>query len=47
MKFGREALPLKITSMQYFLILYLQPFHMLDVYTSEVDAKLKSVNIYW
>jgi hypothetical protein len=38
-------MPLKVTSMPYFLIPYLQPFQMADVQTSEVDAKLVPFNV--
>jgi hypothetical protein len=45
MKFGREVMPLKMTSTPYFLIPYLQLFKMADVQTSEVDAKFAPGNV--
>jgi hypothetical protein len=46
MKFGREVMPLKMTSTPYFLIPYLvNHSEMADVQTSEVDAKLAQVNV--
>jgi hypothetical protein len=53
MKFSREVMPFKVTSMPYFLIPYLQLSKMVDVQTFEVDAKLAPVNVgplylvYW
>jgi hypothetical protein len=40
MKFSREVMPLKVTSMLYFLI---EHSKMVDIQTSEVDAKLAPV----
>jgi hypothetical protein len=45
MTFGREAMPSKMTSMSYSLIPHFQPFKMVDVRTSEMDAKLAPVNV--
>jgi hypothetical protein len=45
MKFSRKVMPLKVTSMPYFLIPYLQPFQNGGVQTSEMDAKLAPVNV--
>jgi hypothetical protein len=45
MKFGREVMPLKMTSTPYLPIPYLQAFQNGDVQTSEVDAKLAPVNV--
>jgi hypothetical protein len=45
MNFGREIMPLKVTSIPYLLILYLQAFQNGDVQTSEMDAKLAPVNV--
>jgi hypothetical protein len=45
MKFGREVMPLKVTSTPYFLIPYLQPLQNGGRLTSEMDAKLAPVNV--
>jgi hypothetical protein len=45
MNFSREVMPLKLTSMPYFLILYFNHYKMADVQTSEVDSKLAPVNV--
>jgi hypothetical protein len=38
MKFSREVMPLRVTSMPYFLILSLQPFQ------NEIDEELSAVS---
>jgi hypothetical protein len=45
MKIGREVMPLKVTSRHTFKFRTFNHSKMADVQTSEVDAKLASVNV--
>jgi hypothetical protein len=45
MKFNEDFMPLKVTLLSYFIILYLYAFQNGDVQTSEGDAKSAPVNM--